>query len=391
MVKLNKQLFILFIFVLSLRLDAGVIKSTDYFSKIGEVASFQWAPQRYESEFRYDIFYYIPKALENSQQVPALIFNHGGGSSTLTREGSIATVNKYLPKMIEIAENLGIVLILPSANGLNWGGHTRGLMRELAELMKNHLNIDSDRIGLAGHSMGGMGITRSYSMLADEFSFFLPLGAGMDEAIQLEQHLNKVFNVPYVHLQGLKDHFEVFITRCQEHLKRVAELEQKFSQKSLFEMIFYDGNHQMDQQLTLDTLKRLFMRKRNLYQKTLFATVHTVSQKRTENEITFDLDSEPRYFWLELSGIDLTNPETVSFFAQIRGNKIEINMPTYPQQSKELLIYLSHEMINLEDYVEIYLNGNLVKLREPSLPAAQVMDHRDPGFVFNDKLVISLH
>jgi hypothetical protein len=78
--------------------SAGVIKpGAAHFNTIGLKSSFQWAPDNYSdathpSNFTYDIFYYIPERLKNLENVNALIFNHGGGSSTLTRDGSIAVV-----------------------------------------------------------------------------------------------------------------------------------------------------------------------------------------------------------------------------------------------------------------------------------------------------------
>lgn len=73
--------------------------------------------------------------------------------------------------------------------------------------------------------MGGMGITRIYSWLIDEFAYFIPQASGLEERYQNGPYLNKTFNVPYVQLQGRKDHFRTFITRCESHLKLTKELE----------------------------------------------------------------------------------------------------------------------------------------------------------------------
>ncbi len=365
----------------------GIIKDKTHFDTLGAVDSFKWAPERYEGDFRYDIFYYIPESLTDKSQVGALIFNHGGGSSTMTREGSIRTVGLYMPDLKKLADELGIIVVLPSANGLNWGGHTRGLLRDLARKMRKELDIDANRLGVSGHSMGGMGITRSYLWEADEFAFFLPLSAGMDVNHQTEQHLNKVFNVPYVHLQGLKDHFEIFITRCEEQIRRTQELQIKYNQLSMLDVIFYDGTHQYNYQLFRHHLNKLLTNfPRNLYQKELWGSLHTVKLKNTENNIVYDYDSESRYFWVEATQTDLSVPERIDFHAKIEGQKILLEMENLPKQSKGLRLYLHSSMINLNGPIDVYLNGVNIVSRIPKESVASIFDEFDPGFIFEDTI-----
>ncbi len=161
-----KNLIIGLCLTLSLNVFADVVPSA-LFDTVGSVDSFQWAPERYANDFKYDIFYYIPKNLDPNTKSGALIFTHGGGESTMDRAGSIHAVNLYMADLKRMADELGIIVVLPSANGLNWGGHTRGLMRDLGRLMRKELNIDVNRLGVSGHSMGGMGITRNYLWTAD--------------------------------------------------------------------------------------------------------------------------------------------------------------------------------------------------------------------------------
>lgn len=361
-----------------------------YFSKIGLISNFQWAPARYNNAFKYDIFYYIPKSIEG-KKVGALIFTHGGGGSTMDRQGSINAVNLYIQDLKRMADELGIIVVLPSANGLNWGGHTRGLMRDLGRLMRKDLNIDVNRLGISGHSMGGMGITRNYLWTADEFAFYLPMAAGMDVNHQSEQHLNKVFNVPYVHLQGRGDHFNVFVTRCEEQLKRTKDLETQYGVRSLLDMVLYNGSHNYDFELFKRHLSKLLVNfPRDLYQKELWGSLHTVKSTLTENNIAFDYDSEARYFWVEATNTDLTTAERTDFHAKIEGNVINIDIAVLPKMSKGLKIYLHPSMVDLEQKVEVVLNGKLVATRAPKAVAARAMDANDSGFVFADTIDITL-
>jgi hypothetical protein len=379
--------FLIIILCFTAAAFGGIIKDSTHFDSIGTVDSFQWAPDRYEGDFRYDIFYYIPQSLSDKSQVSALIFNHGGGSSTMTREGSIRTVGLYMPDLKKLADELGIIVVLPSANGLNWGGHTRGLLRDLARKMRKELDIDVNRLGVSGHSMGGMGITRSYLWGADEFAFFMPLSAGMDVNHQTEQHLNKVFNVPYIHLQGLKDHFEIFITRCEEQLRRTQDLQIKYNQLSMLDMIFYEGTHQYNYELFRHHLNKLLTNfPRNLYQKELWGSLHTVKVKNTENNIVYDYDSESRYFWVEAIQTDLSAPERIDFHAKIEGQKILIDMENIPKQSKGLKLYLHSSMLDLAQPVDVYLNGVNRVSRIPGQGLKMNVDEHDPGFIFEDTI-----
>jgi hypothetical protein len=286
-----------------------------------------------------------------------------------------------------MADELGIVVVLPSANGLNWGGHTRGLLRDLARMMRKELDIDVNRLGVSGHSMGGMGITRNYLWGADEFAFYLPMAAGMDVNHQTEQHLNKVFNIPYVHLQGRGDHFDIFITRCEEQLKRTNELQIKYNQLSMLDIIFYEGSHNYDFPLFKKNLDKLLSKfPRDLYQKELWGSLHTVQSKNIENNITYDYDSEARYFWIEAIETDLSLPERIDFHAKIEGQKILLDMETLPRQSKGLKIYLHSSMIDLNQPIDLVLNGQVVVSRRPQIGQLQNMDQHDSGFNFEDTI-----
>lgn len=368
----------------------GVILNTSHFKTVGLLSNFKWAPARYGTDFRYDIFYFIPRSLQNKKNVPALIFTHGGGASTMDRRGSIDVTTRYAWDLIRLANELEMIVVLPSANGLNWAGHTRGLLKDLSALMKADLDIDANRIGVSGHSMGGMGITRVYSWLTDEFAYFIPQASGLEERFQTEHYINKTFNVPYVQLQGKADHFKIFITRCEAQLKLTKELETKLGLASKFEVIFYNGNHNYSLPLFKSTLARLMKNPRDLYQKELFGSFDITNRKVIDNKIMFHLNSEARYFWLELAETDETVNDRLHFHAKISANTINIDMPVMPKASKELKVYLHSNMVDLNQDVEIILNGQSVATRKAAPGVLRNMDAKDPGFMFEDVVTIKL-
>jgi hypothetical protein len=383
---------------------AGVLKEgATHFKAIGKLAAFQWAPSNYRdadhpNEFTYDIAYYIPSSLKEATKSRAMIFNHGGGSTTMDRPGSLHAVSLYAPDLVKMAEELKMVVVLPSANGLNWGGHTISLMRQLGALMRSELDIDSDRLAMSGHSMGGMGITRNYLWLADEFAFFLPLAAGMDlnpflqNPTALESQINKVFNVPYIHWQGLRDDFQIFVDRCKLQQSETQKLEQKYGSPSKLQIIFADTGHNYIYNEFRNLASKAFETPRNLYQKELWGSLLTRDRMAVENNITFHVDGSPRYFWVEAIDSDTSKDERIDFHAKVEGNDIKIDIINgalgAPTQTRKLRVYLSSKFVDLGRNVNVYINGIKAATRTPDHQtlAPKSVDPTDSGFLFEDAI-----
>ena len=384
---MTKLLLILFL-SLTASAFAGVFgPQASHFQVTGKVETFQWAPERYQSAFRYDVLYYIPDSIKDLENVKTLIFMHGGGSSTLTREGSLNVATSYMQSdMVRLANDLKMVVVVPSASGLNWGGHTVGMIRDLNHLIRKELNVDHDNMGLSGHSMGGMGIGRSFKWLTDEFAYFLPMAAGIDTVIQTEEHLNKVFNVPYVHLQGLKDHFQIFVERCQEQMKRTLVLEEKYQTKSMLEIQYYDDGHNHDYNLMKTTIQRLQSNPRNIFQNTLYGSLYYNNSYYTENNITFHQGPNERYFWVEILEASGEKPERLDFRATILNNVITIDFQQTPVNIDAIRINLSKKLFSFEKEVELIVNGKLIsKKMLQDHPFTNVIDR---SFTFEDYIDI---
>lgn len=383
------KFFLILFLSLSATAFAGVFgPGANHFQSTGRVASFQWAPERYQNAFRYDVLYYIPDSIKELENVKTLIFMHGGGSSTMTREGSLKVATQYMRSdMVRLANELQMVVVVPSASGLNWGGHTVGMIRDLNHLIRKELNVDHNNMGLAGHSMGGMGIGRSFKWLTDEFAYFLPMAAGIDVVQQSEETLNKVFNVPYVHLQGLKDHFQIFVERCQEQLKRTLVLQEKYGSQSMFELIFYNGAHNSDYNLTKTTMQRLQNNPRNIFQNTLYGSLYYNNNFYTENNITFHQGSNHRYFWVEIAEASGTTAERLDFRASVLNNVIKIDFVQTPVNIDRVRINLSKKMFVSYKQVELIVNGKLIAKK--MLEDRSFVDVTDRAFEFDDYMDIT--
>lgn len=332
------------------------------FTKKGIVDQFQWTPEYYTTGFKYDVFYYIPKELKQTINANSLIFLHGGGQSTMTREGSSRVAKMYIEDLKSIADELGFIIVAPSGSGLNWGGHMRGMLRNLAKLMRLKLGVNSQKMGLAGHSMGGMGITRTAHWLVDTFSFFMPMAAGMDPKHAQEKYLATYFDTTYYHLQGLNDHFKIFIERCKNQTAEVEKLEALYGHKSGFKVEYYNGSHNYQKPLVTKRLREMFATKtRNLYQKKLHGIFYWTDRVLEYNNIKFNYKSNPSYFWVNVKKFEKiidTVAYSTSFKANIENNEIRINFTDKPR-IEELRIFLNNKMIAFGKAVRIYVNDVL--------------------------------
>lgn len=383
------KLFLILFLSLSVQAFAGVInENAAYFKTVGGVDTFQWAPTRYNNDFKYDVMYYIPERLKDEDNVKTLIFMHGGGSSTMTREGSLKTVKIYMPDMVRLANETNTIVVVPSASGLNWGGHTVGMIRDLNHLIRKEIKVNHNNMGLSGHSMGGMGIGRSYQWLADEFSYFLPTAAGIDTKNQVEVNIQKFFNTRYVHLQGLKDDFQVFVEWCQTLQKNVSVLEEKYSAKSKLEVIYYNGPHNYDFNLLKMTLLSLQAQPRNLYQNVLYGSLYYNDNFYTENNITFHQGSNSRYFWVEMIEASGSTPERLDFRAEVKNNVIMLDILTMPKVIKKLRLHLSKKMFSKEKQIELILNQ--VPAGKTMLQDYPHVDRVDRAYEFEDYLDVEL-
>lgn len=380
----------LFILLSTQALAASLI-----FNKVGMIDKFQWAPPQYTTGFKYDIFYYIPTTVNLSAKNKAIVFMHGGGSSTMTREGSANVVQGYLKNLVTLANQQNAILVMPSGSGLNWGGHTRGLIREIAKLIRTELKTDPDRMTLAGHSMGGMGITRNSWFLADQFNVIMPIAAGLDPVYLNDDNLLTRFNVPYHHVQGLKDHFDVFVTRTQEEAKYMKGLEAKLARPSYFQATFTEDAHNYNLPVINQFMTQHFLKPRNLYQTNLYGSFYSGNTIITDNNIQYNLIPTTEYFWLEVLEFLPTATNVRSFFeTSIVDNKINIKIKTPKHNLGKLRVHISRKMVNMNKPVIINVNGvrkfyGIIQTNTKNI-AQTLLRKKDFGFLFDNYLDIKL-
>jgi hypothetical protein len=384
----------------SLSAQRSSIAYSDFLTETGVLSWSKWAPAFYTTGFYYDVAYYIPQSLNLNEPQKVLVFLHGGGSSTVTREGAITAVNKYTKDMMKLADELGLVVVFPSSSGLNWGDHMRAMLKDLNREIRKNLNVDSNRIALAGHSMGGMGITRSAHWLAGEYNFIMPLAAGMDESIQTENNLWTNFNTRYYHINGEKDHFEVFLTRALNEQKAMKAIEEKYGKTSGYKLEFHPGNHQYNLPLVIQRMTSLFEIPRDMYQTELFGSFYYVDEISQDNQ---DPNGAPRfynrkptsdYFWLEANWISNIKNARADFHVKINSNHLTLNLNTN-HGLKSMRAYLSYSMVDLSQPITVSINQGVQKdlfLHQLDEVALQKLIEQkgDKAFVYNAYVDIDL-
>ena len=120
------------------------------------------------------IYYYVPKEIDLKKPAPLLVFMHGGNSASpeTAPERYLTDGTGYM--MPEFTESPFIV-VAPSAppgpNGSRW--NQKGVFRYIDAVIaaaKRRYKIDSERIFLGGHSMGGFGAYHLGQVMADRFA-----------------------------------------------------------------------------------------------------------------------------------------------------------------------------------------------------------------------------
>lgn len=374
---------------LSLLLSSSVFAKT--FTIYGSVEELKYRPIHSPIKFQYDVIYYVPARLKGKKDLKTIVFLHGGGQSTSDRAGSMRVARMYFRDLKKMADELGVVMIAPSGSGLNWGSHMIAYLEDLMETLKKDLPVDSNSIGLTGHSMGGMGITRTYQWLNDEFAFFMPVAAGMDPRHFQERYLATIFNTTYHHLQGLSDHFQVFVERVKLQDKEMIALEKKYGEKSGWIKEFYKGSHNYPYELYKKRLNNLLnTKKRNLFQKKLRGVLYYRNEVLTNqwsNGEEFYLAPRERYYWVEAKDF-IKEKTVVSFEAEVINNVVSINIE---DGVKTLRLHLSSKLVDLKKSVKVIINGkeyfNSLANMNVDMSTYQTAD---PGFKFQTYVDIEL-
>lgn len=130
---------------------------------------------------------YVPASLDPTHKAPLVVFFHGAGGSP---EG-------YLAYVYQAAELAGCVVALPQSSGLGWGTAADDrTVGEMLRMVEGELDVDPNRIAVAGHSAGGAyayllayGTVARYSAVFSLSAPFYPVPSVADPAYKAPIHM----------------------------------------------------------------------------------------------------------------------------------------------------------------------------------------------------------
>jgi poly(3-hydroxybutyrate) depolymerase len=309
---------------------------------------------------------YMPRSLKHStDKAKALIFLHGGGTeNTADDAGAIKTAKNYIVDFTKYAEDNQIILIFPTS-AFGWYRQTAYFLREFIPYLENHLPIDDRYLVLAGHSMGGMGITREYPYTTDLFSGVLGMAAGIQADMLNENALLPYFNgTPYIQLNGTDDvKFPDFLARMQKLRDEIVRLSKKLGIPSFFRFESYEGTHQYQLPRVYQSLDELFSRPKNYNPKYFtirLGQMHTPSAEGDTGILPvpqIDGDTNERY-WVKIEQYPILK---VSGFIQIhvsvKDQVVTITTDDNTLNPKGIVLSLNSNLVNVTQPVQVLING----------------------------------
>lgn len=269
----------------------------------------------------------------------------------------------YQKNLIKIAKELKVALFIPSASGLNWNNNTIHFLKEFHQYIINQYPVDSKKITLAGHSMGGMAITRYGHWLSGLYNFMLPMAAGMDDRSSNTKLYEKTyFNTPVTYYQGKYDQFEVFVERVKRQNERMTKLEKELDKDSNYTLELYEGGHNYNTNDVLRILKENMSKfTLNPYQKNLYGIFYDINETKKDpltGKILYHDVARTNYFWLQ--ALELKKSKTVyALEANIDQKNNSIYLKSTDDGIKKIRLYLSKEMVDFYD-LKIFYNDQLI-------------------------------
>ena len=306
----------------------------------------------YETQY----FLYVPTSYDPNRATPLLLVGHGGNGNMPHKQARMAAYIG-LEDWLAIAEEKGWILAAPlTLRG--WGVIGYAVLFSLLSKLQRQFFVDSDRIFLTGHSMGGHLSWRSAMHLADRFAAISPMSGGYDYVAKgMMPLLNLVPGYatfgerePY----GIAEANRTMIAWLREH----PEIDWQIVEKR--------GGHEIFKDELPKIADFMEARPRDLYRSAL--TVLGLAKDRWDQpnkpwDRKYRWDKQQAiwrsYFhWIQLfDEPELAKGAFQELAAQIDRTENAIRLQV--QNVNRLRVYLHPKMLDISSEIKLYINGEL--------------------------------
>jgi len=160
----------------------------------------------YKSQPRESVPYrlFVPPAYDKTQKYPLILWLHGAGGIGVDNRKQFSSGNRtgtHIWTRPEIQSKHPAFVVVPQCpDSLRcWGSHLPAVL-EILEVLRSEFSIDSQRIYVAGQSMGGFGTWDMISLKPDLFAAAIPLCGGGNTASAAS-----IVNIPIWAFHGAAD------------------------------------------------------------------------------------------------------------------------------------------------------------------------------------------
>jgi predicted esterase len=166
---------------------------------------------------------YLPTNYTSSKKYPLVVLLHGAGGD---ETNFVESYGRIWPKL---AEERGYVLASVNGRGpLSGYAKANGGEQDVLDVMdlvKNRYSIDTSRVYLGGHSMGGAGTWRIGLEYADRFAGLIPIAGSSGQVVAgLEARAKAGRKLPVMMVCGAKDAL-VAVAGCRTAAEKAKALE----------------------------------------------------------------------------------------------------------------------------------------------------------------------
>ena len=299
---------------------------------------------------------YLKVVGDKKEKLPLFVALHGGGKGVGHHKSAVrAWLNRVQRKLGKLVFCAPTVLRKEYAE---WGGNPEeeAYVKELIKAVKRSFNIDTNRIYLAGYSMGGYGTWHIGGHQADVFAGLVSGAGGMLILRGLGEPwasgiISNLMHTPIIFLHGSSDRpAPVWSDRAAD--KIMNKLQKKYKGCYIHKYIEYPGGHSAAIQGLDTAINWVAKYKRNPYPK------HIIWEpKRKFNK---------HFYWLKVN----TPKVGYRIEAEIKGNTITVKTAKVPTDNAGFREYLESahtkriQEAEIEGGFSLLLNDELIDLKK---------------------------